>query len=81
MTLRIEALSLYGSRWALSEDSGFNSARGLLKQKRGAIDNNYGTGDTVTRLQSRVAVYHLKTARGEIWPKRREKNNRENGYN
>ena len=22
---RIEALSLYGSRWALSEDSGFNS--------------------------------------------------------
>ena len=41
---RIEALSLYGSRWALSEDSGFKSelARGLLGQKRGAIDNNYG---------------------------------------
>ena len=39
----IEALSLYGSRWALSEDSGFKSyPRGLLGQKRGAIDNNYG---------------------------------------
>ena len=33
---RIVALSLYGSRWALSEDSG------LLGPKRGAIDNNYG---------------------------------------
>ena len=42
---RIEALSLYGSKWALSEDSSFNSphpASGLLGQKRGAIDNNYG---------------------------------------
>ena len=42
---RIEVLSLYGSRWALSEDSGFKSylrARGLLGQKRGAIENNPG---------------------------------------
>ena len=43
---RIEALSLYGSRWALSEDSGFKyySSRPevYLVKKRGAIDNNYG---------------------------------------
>ena len=49
---RIEALSLFGSSWALSEDSSFNSY--LFGQKRGAIDNNYVkaviTGDTVTRL-------------------------------
>ena len=43
---RIEALSLYGSRWALSEDSGFKSYPSrpevYLVKKRGAIDNNYG---------------------------------------
>ena len=41
---RIEVLSLYGSRWALSEDSGFKSypIQVLGGQKRGAIDNNYG---------------------------------------
>ena len=44
---QIEALSLNGARWALSEDSGFNTylpkpARGLLGQKRGAIDINNG---------------------------------------
>ena len=42
MAQRIEALSLYGSRWALSEDSGSKPARGLLGQKRGVIDNDYG---------------------------------------
>ena len=43
---QIEALSLYGSRWALSEDSGFKSYPSRLEvylvKKRGAIDNNYG---------------------------------------
>ena len=41
-----KALSLYGSRWALSEDSGFKSYPSrpevYLVKKRGAIDNNYG---------------------------------------
>ena len=39
---RIEALSFYGSRWALSEDSGFKSYPSwpevYLGQKRGARD-------------------------------------------
>ena len=43
---RIEAVSLFGSRWALSEDSGFKSYPSqpevYLVTKRGAIDNNYG---------------------------------------
>ena len=43
---RIEALSLSGSRWALSEDSGFKSYPSwpevYLVKKRGAIDDNYG---------------------------------------
>ena len=43
---RIEALSLFGSRWALSENSGFYPIRPevylVKKKKRGAIDNNYG---------------------------------------
>ena len=44
---RIEAVSLFGSRWALSEDSGFKSYPSrpevyLVTKKRGAIDNNYG---------------------------------------
>ena len=37
---RIEALSLYGSRFQFLP----KPARGLLDQKRGAIDNNYGYG-------------------------------------
>ena len=43
---QIEALSLYSSRWALSEDSGFKSYPSRPEvysvKKRGAIDNNYG---------------------------------------
>ena len=39
-----EGLSLYGSRWALSEDTVFNSypsrQKVYLVKKRGAIDNN-----------------------------------------
>ena len=38
---RIEAVSLFGSRWALSEDSGFKilpkSARGILGHKKNAV--------------------------------------------
>ena len=55
--------------------------RGLLGQKRDAIDNNYGRQQLLgIQLQdsaflSEVAVNHLKTARGEIWPKRSEKKN------
>ena len=36
----IEALSLYGSKWAFQILP--KPARGLLGQKRGVIDNNYG---------------------------------------
>ena len=40
---RIEALSLCGSRWALSEDSGFKSYSSQKgDQKGGVIDSNYG---------------------------------------
>ena len=85
-TQRIEALSLYGSRWALSEDSGFKSYPSrpevyLVKKKSGAIDNNYGRQQLLgIRLQdsaflSEVAVNHLKKARSEIWPKRSERRN------
>ena len=45
MAQRIEAVSLFGSRWALSEDSGFKSYPSrpevYLVTKRGVIDNNY----------------------------------------
>ena len=74
---RIEALSLYGSRWELSEDSGFKSYP--LGQKRGAINNNYGRQWLLgIRLQdpaflSEVTVNHLKKSRGKIWPKCSEK--------
>ena len=52
---RIETLSLYGSRLALSEYSGFKSyPRGLLGQKtwcdRQQLWKAVITGDTVTRL-------------------------------
>ena len=83
MAQRIEALSLNGSRWELSEDSCFNSYPSrpevYLVKKRGAIDNNYGRQELLgIRLQdsgflSEVAVNHLRKARGEIWPKRSEK--------
>ena len=62
---RIEALSLCGSRWALSEDSGFKSypARGLLGQKRGAVI----TGDTVTRLSIPIRGYGKSPEEGQRW--------------
>ena len=57
MAQRIEALSLYGSRWALSEDSGFNSypsrPEGYLVKTwcdRQQLWQAVITGDTVTRL-------------------------------
>ena len=45
--VRRERKSLFGSRWALSEDSGFKSYPSrpevyLVTKKRGAIDNSYG---------------------------------------
>ena len=81
MAQRIEALSLYVSRWALSQDSGFNSYPSwpevyLVKGKRGTIENNYGRQLQDSAFLSEVAVDHLKKARGEIWPKRSEKNNK-----
>ena len=69
------ALSLYGSRRALSEDSGFKSYPSrpevYLVKKRGAISNSYGRQQLLgIQLQdsaflSEVAVNHLKKARGE----------------
>ena len=55
---RIEALSLYGSRWALSEDSGFNSYPSrpegyLIKMwcDRQQLWKSVITGGTVTKTQ------------------------------
>ena len=64
----IEALSHYGSRWALSEDSGFNSySIGLLGQKiwcdRQQIWKAVITGDTVTRLSIPIPRSQLITWR------------------
>ena len=58
---KLEALNLYASRWALSEDSGFHS---YPSRSEGFLVKNMV-----------LAIKHLKTARGEIWPKRSEKNN------
>ena len=57
---RIEALNLYGSRWALSEDSGFNSYPSQRFTWSKAWCNRQQlwkaviTGDTVTRLSIRI---------------------------
>ena len=79
----IEPLSLYDSRWALSEDSSFNS---YLSRPEGYLVKTWCdrqqlwkaviTGDTVTAFLSEVMVNHLKVARGEICLKRNEKNNK-----
>ena len=57
MAQQIEALSLYGYRWALSKDSGFNSYQSrpegyLVKMwcDRQQLWKAVITGDTVTRL-------------------------------
>ena len=71
---RIEALRLYGSRWALSEVSGFQSYPSrpvvYLVKKRGAIDN-YGkaviTGDTVTRLSINIRGRGKSPEEGQRW--------------
>ena len=54
-------MSLFGSRWALSEDSGFKSYPSrpevyLVTKKRGAIDNNYGIRLQDSAFLSEVAV-------------------------
>ena len=81
MAQRIAALSLYGSRWALSEDSGFKSypirqrftwsKTWCDRQHEGS--NYWGYGYKTQHIsRSEVAVNHLKKARGEIWPKLKE---------
>ena len=79
MAQRIETLSLYGSMWALSEESGFKSYPNRLEvylvKNVCAIDNNNGREDSA--FLSEVAV-KKKKARGEIWLKRSEKNNKKN---
>ena len=88
MAQRIEALSLYGSRWALSEDSVFKSYPSgpesyLVKMwcDRQQLWKALITGDTVTRLMIPIRGHgknYLKKARGEIWLKRNERRNKKN---
>ena len=79
---RMEALSLYCSRWALSEDSGFNSypsrpevylVKNVVRKTTTMEGSNYwGYGYKTQHSYPRSRLNHPKKARGEIWPKRSE---------
>ena len=76
---RMEALSLYGSRWALSEDSGFNSypSRPEVYLVKNVVwytttmegSNYWGYGYKTHHSYPRSRLNHLMKDRGEIWPK------------
>ena len=82
---RIEAVSLFGSRWALSEDSGFKSYPSrpevYLVTKtwcdRQQLWKAVITGDTVTRISIPIRGRGKITWRRPeiIWPKRSERRN------
>ena len=82
MAQRIEALSLCGSRWALSEDSGFKSypSQRFTWSKtwcdRQQLWKAVITGDTVTRLSIPIRGRGKSPEEGEIWPKRSERRNK-----
>ena len=67
---RIEAVSLFGSRWALSEDSGFKSypSRPEVYLVKNVVEgsNYWGYGYKTQHFLSEVAVNHLKKARGNL---------------
>ena len=87
---RIEAVSLFGSRWALSEDSGFKSYPSrpevYLVTKtwcdRQQLWKAVITGNTVTRLSIPIRGRGKITWRRPegIWPKRSERRNNTKNY-
>ena len=66
---RIEALSLYGSRWALSEDSGFKSYPSRPKTwcDRQQLWMAVITGDTVTILSIPIRGRGKSPEEGQRW--------------
>ena len=75
---RVEALSLYGSWWALSEDSGFKSysswpevylVKNVVRLTTMEGSNYWDYGYKTQHYYPRSRLNHLKKARGEIWPK------------
>ena len=69
---RVEALSLYGSWWALLEDSGFKSYPGLLGKKKKWCDrqqlwNAVITGDMVTRRIIPLRGRSKSSEEGQRW--------------
>ena len=87
---RIETVSLFGSRWALSEDSSFKSYPSrpevYLVTKtwcdRQQLWKAVITGDTVTRLSIPIRGRGKITWRRPegIWPKRSERRNNTKNY-
>ena len=67
---RIEALSLYGSRWVLSEDSGFKSYPSrpeVYLVDRQQLWKAVITGDTITRLSIPIRVWGKSPEEGQRW--------------